>query len=116
MEQLPWCIMPDCLDNAKIGLTWKRSGHASSEPILQRPDEKTHFAPHTHTHAHACIEGRLDQRAAVLFGRLMRDPFRTAHRGVSCNAWSALLEKKEVRKKICHKKDWLKNKKKLKVN
>lgn len=46
------------LDNAKGGLTLKGSGHALSAQTLQRPDERTYFAPidaQTHTHTHTLI-------------------------------------------------------------
>lgn len=83
------------MDNAEAGLTLKGSGHALSAQTLQRPDERTYFAPidtQTHTHSYTCTEGCLDQRAAVLFGKLTSDPFRAAHTGASCSAEAALLE------------------------
>lgn len=41
----------------------------------------------THTQVQ---QAALDQRAAVLFGRLASDPFRAAHTGASCNAQPAI--------------------------
>lgn len=75
-------------------LTLKGSGHALSAQTLQRPDERTHFGPprHTNSRTYTCTEGCLDQRAAVLFGKLTSDPFRAAHTGASCSAEAALLE------------------------
>lgn len=56
--------------------------------------ELTFAPPDTQTHAYTytCTEGCLDQRAAVLFGKLTSDPSRAAHTGASCSAEAALLE------------------------
>lgn len=65
-------------------------------PLLSQQEAGPRWHTHTHTHSHTCThtrtEGCLDQRAAVLFGRLTTDPFRAAHTGASCNAEPALLE------------------------
>lgn len=86
-------VFPSPLEDAEASLTLKGSGHTSSAP-----DERNHsFLLDTHTHANTgtrsctCTEGCLDQRAAVLFGRLTSDPFRAAHTGASCNAEPVLL-------------------------
>lgn len=74
VEELPWCVLPDPLDNVEASLTLKGSGHALSAQTLQWPDERTHIAlldtqthtnslTHTHVQKAAWIKGPLSSLA-----------------------------------------------------
>lgn len=91
-------VFPGRLEGAEASLTLKGSGHT-----LSAPDERNHsflLDTHTRTHSCTCTEGSLDQRAAVLFGRLTSDPFRAAHTGASCNAEACFIRSFEEREKL----------------